>query len=93
MEKKEIANLKLHVAKPTTFKISLLIEWVIWQFPKKSTSEDGFCGAVHPPLENHGWLPAIVQPGKKEVIIYGHAPEPFKAPELAADFFASNLAN
>ncbi|WP_420630984.1 hypothetical protein [Candidatus Leptofilum sp.] len=89
MEKKEIAELKLHVAKPTIFKIGLLHEWVVWQFPKKHPTATGFCGAVHPPLEKYGWFPAIVQPDKNEVHIYGHIPEPFESPEQAADFFVA----
>ncbi|GJM41519.1 MAG: hypothetical protein DHS20C20_18010 [Ardenticatenaceae bacterium] len=88
MEKKEIANLKLHATEPTAYKLSLLQEWVVWQFPKIGPDAKGYCGAVHPPLEKYGWLPALVQPEKDDVLIYGHVPEPFETPELAAEFFA-----
>ncbi|WP_420642700.1 hypothetical protein [Candidatus Leptofilum sp.] len=89
MEKKEITKLSLHAAKPTIFKISLLHEWVVWQFPKKDPNATGFCGAAHPPLEQHGWFPAIVRPEKNEVHIYGHVLETYESPEKAADFFAA----
>lgn len=91
MEKKEIAKLKFNVAKPTSFSLKLLHDWVVWQFPKKHAK--GYCGAVHPPLEKHGWFPAIIQPDKGEAQIHGHLPEAFETPELAADYFATNGKN
>jgi hypothetical protein len=88
VDKKEIAQLKLNNTKPTTLNLKLLQEWVVWQFPKKTAN--GFCGAVHPSLEGHGWLPAIIRPEKSEAQVHGHVPETFATPELAADYFVTN---
>ena len=88
MDKKEIAQLKLSSSKPTTFNLKLLQDWVVWQFPKQTAN--GFCGAVHPPLKEHGWLPAIIHPEQNEAQIYGQVSETFATPELAAEFFTGN---
>lgn len=87
MEKKETANLKLHGTKPTTLNLEQLHDWVVWQFPKKCIPGKGFCGAVHPPLEKHGWFPAVINPDKQEAQIHGHLPKPYATPELAAEYF------
>lgn len=87
VDKKEIARLKFNRAKPTKYNLELLHNWVVWQFPKKAAN--GYMGAVHPPLEKHGWLPAIIRPEKKEVKIHGHLSETFATPELAIDYFLS----
>lgn len=89
MENKVIANLKLHAVKPTSFNMKLLQNWVIWQFPKKCAKAKGYCGAVHPPLEKHGWFPAIISPDKNEAEVHGHLPETFATPELAAEYFSA----
>lgn len=91
MGKKEIANLKLHTAKPTNLNLKLLRDWVVWQFPKMCAK--GYCGAVHPPLEKNGWLPAIIYPEKNEAQVHGHLTETFDTPELAADYFVINNKN
>ncbi len=88
MEKKELAQLKLNSSKPTTVNLRLLHEWVVWQFPKKTAN--GFCGAVHPPLEQHGWFPAVIRPERNEAQVYGHVPEAFASPELAAEYFTNS---
>jgi hypothetical protein len=88
VDKKEIAQLKLNNTKPTTLNLKLLKEWVVWQFPKKFAN--GFCGAVHPPLEDHGWFPAVIRPEKNEVQVHGHVPETFATPEQAAEHVATN---
>lgn len=88
MEKKEIAHLKFNDTKPTSLNLKLLQDWVIWQFPKKR--DKGYCGAVHPPLANHGWFPAIIRLDKNEIQIHGHVSQTFNSPEMAADYFAAN---
>ena len=88
MDKKEIAQLKLSSSKPTTFSLKLLQDWVVWQFPKRMAN--GFYGAVHPPLQEHGWLPAVIHLEKNEAQIYGQVTETFTTPELAADYLATN---
>ena len=90
MEKKESAHLKLHPTKPTSFNLKLLQDWVVWQFPKKHDKSKGFCGAVHPPIEKHGWFPAVINPGKNEAQIYGHLPEKYATPEQAMAYFSTN---
>lgn len=88
MEKKEIATLKFDSTKPTRFTLKLLHDWVVWQFPKKADA--GFMGAVHPPLEKHGWIPATIQIEKQVAFVYGHLSETFASPELAADYLSVN---
>ncbi len=88
MEKKEIATLKFDSTKPTRFTFKLLHDWVVWQYPKKADS--GYMGAVHPPLENHGWIPATIQIEKQVALVYGHLSETFASPELAADYLNAN---
>ena len=88
MEKKVIAQIGFFQAKPTVLNLKLLNDWVIWQFPKKTGS--GFCGAVHPPHERYGWLPAVIHPEKNEAKIYGQLTETFETPELAADYCMAN---
>jgi hypothetical protein len=91
VDKKEIAQLRFSSTRPTTLSLKLLQEWVVWQFPKKVIS--GFCGAVHPPLEKHGWFPAIILPEKNEAQIHGHVADTFDTPELAADYLLANDKN
>lgn len=88
MEKKEIGRLKFYSTKPTRLNFKQLQDWVIWQFPK--SHDKGYCGAVHPPLAEYGWLPAIIQPDKKELHVHGHLAATFDSPELAADYFANH---
>lgn len=88
MDKKEVAQLKLSTSKPTTLNLKLLHDWVVWQFPKQTAN--GFYGAVHPPLQEHGWFPAIIHLGKNEVQVYGQVVETFATPEMAAEYFATN---
>lgn len=56
--------------------------------PKKADS--GFIGAVHPPIEKHGWIPATIQIEKQVAFVYGHLSETFASPELAADYLSVN---
>lgn len=88
MDKKEIAQMKFNGTRPTRLNMKQLQDWVIWQFPKPY--DKGYCGAVHPPLEKYGWLPAIVQPEKNEIYIHGNVPETFESPELAAEYLSAN---
>jgi hypothetical protein len=57
---------------------------VIWQFPRRQ--KNGLCGAVHPPIPNHGWLPATINPQQKQLTIHAHLDENFATPEEAADY-------
>lgn len=84
-DKKELAGVKLFNQKPTTLKQKDLYKWVIWQFPKQR--EGGLCGAVHPPIAEYGWLPAIILIDKQRVRVYGHVDETFSMPETAVEYF------
>jgi hypothetical protein len=81
---KAIDSVKFDAAGPTELSFTALYTWVIWQFPRQQKS--GLCGAVHPPIPDYGWLPAIIYPQKKELAIYAHLDETFATPEEAADY-------
>lgn len=81
---KAIDSLQFDMTKPTELSFEQLYTWVIWQFPRKQKS--GLCGAVHPPIPEHGWLPAIINPQKQQLTIHAHLDEIFATPEAAADF-------
>ncbi|MCP4417358.1 MAG: hypothetical protein GY805_12105 [Chloroflexi bacterium] len=83
-----IANIQFNNSKPTIVNQKRLHNWVVWQYPKKIAA--GMCGAVHPPSENFGWLPAVIYPDKKEVQIHGHVTESFATPKLAAEYCLAN---
>ena len=85
---KAIDSLHFDTTKPTDLAFAELYTWVIWQFPRKQKS--GLCGAVHPPIPGHGWLPAIINPQKQQITIHAHLAETFATPEAAADFLHNN---
>ncbi len=88
LEKIADIHVKLSSTKPTMISQKRLVNWVVWQYPKKVA--DGLCGAVHPPSASFGWLPAIIYLDKKEVQVHGHVPEPFDSPESAAKHCLAN---
>jgi hypothetical protein len=67
---------------PTLVTFSALYTWVIWQFPW--SEGEPFCGAVHPPQSERAWYPALIFPGRAEVLISGHLGQTFATPEEAA---------
>lgn len=75
---------------PTTVSLDKLYAWVVWQYPRLKSG--GHSGAVHPPLADHGWFPAIIDPAKQQVLIFAHLPKPFESPEMAAKFLELNSA-
>ena len=85
---KAIDSVKFSTNSPTEVLFSDLYTWVIWQFPRRQ--KNGLCGAVHPPIPNHGWLPATINPQKKQLIIHAHLDELFSTPEEAADYLHNN---
>lgn len=86
-----VAGITLHTTTPTPLSFDDLYTWVVWQFPKQKNG--GLCGAVHPPIADHGWFPAIIQLKKKRIEVYGHLGQCYSSPELAADhFFKSDEA-
>jgi hypothetical protein len=82
-EKKVIADIALCLDHPTNLTFDQLFTWVVWQFPRKKGG--GLCGAVRPPVANHGWYPAIINTREKRVQVHGHLPKPFATPEAAAE--------
>ena len=82
---KSLDNIKLNKNKPTKLDFYKLYTWTIWQYPRKV--KEGFCGAVHPPLPEHGWFPAIIQRKEKVVQVHAHLDEKFETPESAAKYF------
>jgi hypothetical protein len=86
-----IAGITLSNEKPTRLTHEELYAWVIWQFPRPQNG--GLVGAVHPPLPQHGWIPAIIFASKKHVDIYAHLDEQFSTPESAADYFHASNTN
>lgn len=74
---------------PTEATFEQLADWVVWQFPKSANGL--FSGAVHPPVANHGWFPAGINPDEKKVTIHAQKLSPFATPESAADWL-TNLA-
>lgn len=86
---KAIDSLHFDTLKPTELTFAELYTWVIWQFPRKQKS--GLCGAVHPPIPEHGWLPAIINPQKQQITIHAHLEETFTTPEAAADYLQNKI--
>lgn len=77
-----VHNIKLNTNQPTSFTFSQLYDWVVWQFPTQT--ENGLSGAVHPPIADANWYPALIQPKEKRVQIYGHLNTSYNTPEKAA---------
>jgi len=86
-----VAGISLRNDGPTRMAYDDLYTWVIWQFPRPQNG--GLCGAVHPPVPQHGWIPAVIYTGKKHLDIYAHLDKQFPTPELAADYLHSQMEN
>lgn len=74
---------------PTELTFADLHTWVIWQYPRQIGK--GLCGAVRPPVPEHGWLPAVIRLKEKVVQIHGHIDQSFDSPNAAADWVAETL--
>jgi hypothetical protein len=70
--------------RPTELTFDQLHTWVIWQFPRRKGA--GFCGAVRPPLPEHGWLPAVIRAADRRALVHAHLAERFETPEAAAEW-------
>ena len=90
-KRKQIANVLFKNHQPTKLRFNALYTWTIWQFPCKV--EGGFCGAVHPPIAAHGWLPATIHVTEKSraARIYGHLGQTFDTPEAAANYLEKKI--
>lgn len=87
-EKHVVADIVFRTNRPTRLTFAELYTWVIWQFPRQKGT--GLCGAVRPPIAEHGWFPALIQSKEKRVQVYAHLDETFSTPEAAADYFNSS---
>ena len=83
-KKRKVGNVKLKNRQPTNLKFEDLYTWTIWQFPRKVSG--GLCGAVHPPIPEHGWLPAVINVKEKKVQVHANLDQTFTTPEEAAKF-------
>jgi hypothetical protein len=77
-------NIKFNNDQPTKLDFYQLYTWTIWQYPRKI--KEGLCGAVHPPLPEHGWFPAVIQRKEKKIQVHAHLDKEFETPESAARF-------
>jgi hypothetical protein len=78
-----VANIALDPTQATELTFHDLATWVIWQFPRKKGG--GLCGAVRPPIPQHGWYPAIILPKEKRVQVLAHLHATYPTPEEAGD--------
>ena len=78
----QVHNISLHSEQPTPLTFDELYDWVIWQFPQQK--KESLSGAVHPPLSEAGWYPALIYPKEKRVQVYAHLNTLYKTPEEAA---------
>jgi len=87
-EEQVVANINLSKQQPTKLTFQKLYTWVIWQFP--IPKGDGLYGAVHPPIPEHGWYPAVILVEEKCVNVFAHLNRRFSTPETASEFFHNN---
>ena len=78
-----IASVAFATDKPTVLPLSELAHWVVWQFPQYKGR--ALRGAVHPPLPDHGWIPAAIHARRSEVTVHAHLDQRYATPELAAE--------
>ncbi len=87
-EQQMVAGIALNKTRPTKLTYDELYTWVIWQFPRQKNG--GLCGAVHPPIPQHGWIPAVILIHKKCVEVYAHLNEQYPSPEMAAEHLGNH---
>ena len=77
-----VESVDLRTDGPTELTLDDLYTWVVWQFPRLKRS--GLCGAVRPPIANHGWFPALINRHDKRLLVHGHLNQEFATPAEAA---------
>ena len=85
--KRTVALVAMRSDRPTELSFKDLHAWVIWQYPRQKGS--GLCGAVHPPIANYGWYPALIKNKERRILVHGHLDQEFPTPDQAADWLAS----
>jgi hypothetical protein len=86
---KKVDAIMIKLDQPTELTFADLRTWVIWQYPRQIGK--GLCGAVRPPVPEHGWFPAVIRLKEKVVQIHGHIHQSFDTPNAAADWLAESL--
>jgi hypothetical protein len=79
-----VANIRLRKDNPTELTIDDFYEWVIWQYPLEM--EGGLCCAVHPPIPNHTWYPAVIGHLDNKIVVHGNINREFGSPREAAEW-------
>jgi hypothetical protein len=85
--KRTVASVALRSDRPTELSVKDLYTWVIWQYPQQKGP--GLCGAVRPPIANHGWYPALIKNKERRILVHGNLDQEFSTPEQAAEWLAS----
>jgi hypothetical protein len=80
--RRQVESLELRLDGPTELSLEDLYTWVVWQFPRPRRS--GLCGAVRPPIPNHGWFPALISRRDQGVSVFAHVEQEFATPDQAA---------
>lgn len=84
-----VANIRLRIDSPTELTIDEIYDWVIWQYPIEIAG--GLCCAVHPPIPNHTWYPAIIGHLDNKIVVHGEIDQDFDLPREAADWLLDSL--
>lgn len=85
---RKVAKVTLRTDGPTEVTFDDLHQWVIWQFPRKK--DRGLCGAVHAPIAEQTWYPAVIGYLDRKILIHGHLDQLFSSPDEAADWLATS---
>jgi hypothetical protein len=80
-------GVKMRPDSPTNLTFRRLFKWVIWQIPRKRG--EGLLGAVRPPDDEAGWIPATIQPKEKKARVHAHLNRKFHSPEAAIEYLSS----
>ena len=80
--------MNLYQHKPTVLTFRQLYTWVIWQFPQVKNNH--LCGAVRPPIADHGWYAALIDTNRQVVHLFAHIDQLFDSPEEAAAYLNTN---
>lgn len=90
-ESEVVANIRLRIDSPTELTMDEIYEWVIWQFPLEMAG--GLCCAIHPPIANHTWYPAIIGHLDNKIVVHGEVNQEFGSPKEAADWLTGSYGN
>ncbi len=86
-----VANIRLRSDSPTELTVGEIFKWVIWQYPLEISG--GLCCAVHPPIPNHTWYPAVIGHLDNKIVVHGEINQEFVSPREAADWLLGSQEN